>query len=285
MLDNVKNRIEELSTEGYDFPAASYLSQGWDIYKQQPFSFIGFLIIAFLITIVVSLIPLVGTIANSLIFGPVLGVGYYIVANKIRVNRFEDFGDFFKGFNKVGPLALAALTMSVIILIALSPTIYSVYSSGVVEWYMEVLQNPFETPPLEDLEGMFTSTDVWIFALNLIPVIYLAVAYSFAYMFIVFYDLDFWDAVESSRRVITRQWFSVFGMYALIFLMFIGAGLVLALMAVIPVLGFIMIFFGGVAMLLISPFISCSVYAAFAGTMKLEETTAEEDDILDHLVE
>ncbi|RMF67257.1 MAG: hypothetical protein D6742_07940 [Cyanobacteria bacterium J069] len=46
------------------------------------------------------------------------------------------------------------------------------------------------------------------FILLFIPGIYLAVAWAFTTLFIVDRRFDFWDAMEASRKVISKRWFS-----------------------------------------------------------------------------
>jgi len=53
------------------------------------------------------------------------------------------------------------------------------------------------------------------FALLLLPGLYLAVAYAFAKMLVVDHHMPFWTALEVSRRVISSQWFHVFGLMLL----------------------------------------------------------------------
>jgi uncharacterized membrane protein len=48
------------------------------------------------------------------------------------------------------------------------------------------------------------------FLLLIIPGIYLGIAYSWVSIIIVFAGYEFWDAMEASRKVITKQWFSIF---------------------------------------------------------------------------
>ncbi len=49
----------------------------------------------------------------------------------------------------------------------------------------------------------------------LLPGIYLAVGYAFAYMLATDKRLGIWEAMETSRRVITRQWWRVLGLLLL----------------------------------------------------------------------
>ncbi|HNZ09699.1 MAG TPA: hypothetical protein PLI10_01525 [Bacillota bacterium] len=52
-----------------------------------------------------------------------------------------------------------------------------------------------------------------------VPVaIYLAVAYSFAPYLAVDGRMDFWTALETSRRAVSRNWFGIAGMYAIYYL-------------------------------------------------------------------
>ncbi|MFT7003147.1 MAG: hypothetical protein ACJAWW_000482 [Sulfurimonas sp.] len=50
------------------------------------------------------------------------------------------------------------------------------------------------------------------FVLLVIPGIYLAVSYAFTYMLIVDKGLNVWEAMELSRKTVTKQWFKFFGL-------------------------------------------------------------------------
>jgi hypothetical protein len=54
--------------------------------------------------------------------------------------------------------------------------------------------------------------------LLIIPGIFFAVAYMWAFMFIVFAGKEFWPAMEMSRKVIGKNWFSFFGFIIIIVL-------------------------------------------------------------------
>lgn len=75
------------------------------------------------------------------------------------------------------------------------------------------------------------------FVLLIIPGIYLAVSYLFVNLLIVNNRLDFWDAMETSRKVVTNNWFSVFFFGLSLFLiMLLGAlALGVGLLVAIPV--------------------------------------------------
>ncbi len=61
------------------------------------------------------------------------------------------------------------------------------------------------------LAGIVTSLLTALgFVLLVIPGIYLAVGYAFTYMLAIDKKLDFWSAMEVSRRIVTAQWWRVF---------------------------------------------------------------------------
>ena len=70
------------------------------------------------------------------------------------------------------------------------------------------------------------------FVFLILPGIYFAVAYTFARMLVVDHRMPFWTALEVSRRVISSQWFRVFGLVllavlvALLGLIGLGIGIV-----------------------------------------------------------
>ncbi len=55
-------------------------------------------------------------------------------------------------------------------------------------------------------------------ALLVIPGIYLAVCYMFTTFLIIDYRMEFWQAMETSRKIITKHWFAFFGFTFVLFL-------------------------------------------------------------------
>ncbi|MFO7878407.1 MAG: hypothetical protein ACQES0_03845 [Bacteroidota bacterium] len=93
------------------------------------------------------------------------------------------------------------------------------------------------------LVGIFTAVGTFLL---IIPGIYLAVAYTFTVPFIVFLKYDFWDAMEASRKLITKNFWPFLGFLVIILLInFVGA-LIL-----------------GIGLLFTLPATYCMIYAAF----------------------
>jgi len=73
------------------------------------------------------------------------------------------------------------------------------------------------------------------FLLLVLPGIYLSIAYVFALPLIADKGLDVWEAMELSRKAVTKNWFKVFGLMLLLGLIFglgaltLGIGLIWAI--------------------------------------------------------
>ena len=63
------------------------------------------------------------------------------------------------------------------------------------------------------------------FFLLIIPGIYLAIAYSQAIPLVINRGLSPWEALETSRKAVTHQWFNLFGLY-FVFLLIVVASLI-----------------------------------------------------------
>lgn len=260
MNGDPKARIDEIILNGYNFNFGDYISRGFALLQKNLGGFILFSLVFIVLSSVISFIPYLGTVANSLFISPALTVGFYIVAHKLDKVEQTEFGDFFKGFDFIGQLALTALVMGLIVLATLIPFGLSVANTGIFEWFMDAQQNPVNIgdPP---------SLPAWSYLL-LIPAIYLSLAYSWSYMFVVFHNMSFWDAMESSRKLITQKW-----------LMYFAFSIVLGLIAAA---GLIIVCVGLLASV---PAIYCMQYAAFADVTYLNRESSGNDNIERHLVD
>lgn len=262
-MEDEKAKIDRIINEGSDFKFGDYISRGFEIFQKDMGSFIGFAAIMIVLTMVIGMIPFIGPIANQLVVSPALTVGAYLVARKLDCGEANEFGNFFKGFDYVGQLALATVVMGIIISVTLIPFIIVCWQSGLVEWYMELASNPLQDPMALGAPEM---PPFWSILL-LLPAIYLGVAYNWTYLFIVFYKMDFWPAMEASRKLLTKHW-------PIYFAFMIVLGIIMAG-------GFILLCIGILASL---PAVMCMTYAAFADVTRLNAEPDAGDEIEQHLI-
>ncbi len=67
------------------------------------------------------------------------------------------------------------------------------------------------------------------FLLLIIPGVYLSISYTFAIQFAIDWDLGFFEALETSRKLISKKWIEIFVLLLVIGLMNIGGALLLGL--------------------------------------------------------
>jgi hypothetical protein len=80
----------------------------------------------------------------------------------------------------------------------------------------------------------------------IVPGIYLAVAYTFVPLFIVFGKIEFWDGMEFSRKLVIKKWWNIFGFVLLLMLINMAGALAFL-----------------VGLLFTIPLTYCAIYVAF----------------------
>ncbi|NTV02806.1 MAG: hypothetical protein HGB04_08510 [Chlorobiaceae bacterium] len=88
------------------------------------------------------------------------------------------------------------------------------------------------------------------FLLLIVPGIYFMVSYLFASAIVVDYGVEFWQAMEISRRLIGKHWFGLFGF--------------MLVLIVINLLGLLAL---GIGMLVSIPVTSCAMAVAYRGVV------------------
>ncbi|MGK7905462.1 MAG: hypothetical protein AB4352_29470 [Hormoscilla sp.] len=211
MSQNIPKNLETVISEGYTVKNGEYLDEGWKICQQKLGLFVGFYVIWIIIWIALGQVDeRIGAPVNFLISAP-LSAGFTIAALQIVKRQKTVIGDFFKGFQYLGPLVLANVAMSIISAL-----------------------------------GMI---------LLIIPGIYLAVSYFFTIHLILDRKMDFWPAMETSRKIVTKRWFSIFGFGLVLGLINLGGALLL-----------------GLGLLVTVPLSSCAIVAAYDDIIGVEST-------------
>lgn len=254
-------KLQEISKSDYQFKFGDYISRGFDIFKQNMGSFIGYTVVYLLIISFVSVIPIVNIFAVYALT-PILYVGFFLGAHRIATGQRLEFGEFFKGFDRAGQLILWYLTTIIITVLLMLPMLINVFT-----WYYGVISDPEGYLESPDPFAAFANIPVWSYFL-LLPVIYLSVAWRWAPQFIIFNKMNFWDAMEMSRRMVTKKWLIQW--------------LFLIVFSIIGSLGFVALFIG---ILFTLPAAMCMEYAAFADVTNLNQVETTMDNLEEHLVE
>lgn len=249
--------INTLIREGYPTDISNYLGRGWELLQQHLGGFIGFVVVVFLINVTIggfaeaanmnaegeppSAFSSTLSFINSIISIP-LNAGFYVVALKLRKRRATIFSDFFRGFNYFLPLFLASLVIGIFtvagIFLCIAPGITYLATTGA------------------------SAIGILILTIGILLAIVFAIALTVTYLFtnllIIERKMAFWDAMETSRKVVGKQWFSFLGLWALLMLInFAGALICL------------------VGLLITVPLWYCSVVAAYEDVFGLSLSSEE----------
>lgn len=255
MNASLHNKINDLTTNGYSFESEKYIRMAWENFKKTPLMYIGYLVIFIAAIWVLDGLPSI----ISTILTPLLAVGFVLFAADIQQNKEAKFERFFGGFKPWAlQLILVSIISSLIMGLCFLPLLMHVGLSDVFDFFMsDVSWSAFY--------AFSDGTATVLGILCAIPAIYLGVSWSWASCFVVFKDLDFWSAMEASRKVISKQWGAYFGF-----------GILLALVVLLGLLCF------GVGLFVAIPVVCIAPFIAFEQIIGLDE---HEIDIIDHLID
>jgi uncharacterized membrane protein len=235
-----QQKINSLIQQGYDLNVTECISQGWKILNQNLGSFIGFVFLSVLLY--VASICLCGI---PLLFYGNLFAGFYIVALRIQKRQSVTFENFFDGFRNSN---FPQILLATLVIIAITIVLYIPYYA--VQLPLS-LSNMATTDPVKYWSIYCVSVLVLWAALACISIIY-----AFAIPFIVDQRIEFWPAMELSRKIVSRQWVSFLLLFFLLGLLnFVGALLCL------------------VGLLLTTPLWFCSIMAAYDQVIGVDDST------------
>ena len=249
---------DDLLTNGYDFTMGKYMSDGWALFKKGAGNYIGFTIVFFVLVIVMSLIPFVNLLVS--VFEYILMAGIFIYSRNL-LNDKGEFSNFFEGFNSFGQIFLFMLVLLVFMIPAIAIFLIYIIPTG----FIDSALNGFENAEYmaEELIATFqnrTGSIVFLYAALILYTLYIYVSYSFTLVLIVDRNMQFWNAMELSRKIVAKNFFSFFGMYILLGLMvFFGV-----------------LFTCGLGALVAIPYMNIVVFSAYDNIMGSENDTMEQ---------
>jgi hypothetical protein len=233
-----KEKIDNLISYGYDLNVGSYIKQAFRMYLKYFWGFIG-------ITAIVTAIGFLDYFPHNSIWGnseifkhlelfvlaPIIGAltsifyaGYNFGGQKIYFNQKHSFEDFFRGTNYWKDLALAYVIYYALYLIF-------IYIPGHDSIYIILLKITGKNLTPENSYLPFLSKNLWLGIIFIIVGIYFSVSFKWVQQLIIFYNMNFYEAMLYSLRLITKRWFAF-----LFFLIEVGAILFVPLIIVTLIL-------------------------------------------------
>lgn len=231
-----------------------WIQQGYTIFRQNPVIWLALSLANFVFFALLEQLDGAGALL-SLLLSPVLVAGWLIGSHALAHDQPLKFEHLWSGFQHQRLFALGGVVLLTLVLI-----------SGIVvllggDTLANIIQNWQPTDDPEKLVQLLGSDGVSlmleIFLLISIPMILLGLSMQFAPMLIVFNDLPVWLALKISTRAFLANIPSL-TLYSLVWL-----------------LGYFMLLplpqpFHTVAMIVLSPIIAASAYAAYYNIFPIE---------------
>ncbi len=214
----------DLLSRDYEVKIGDYFSRGWEIFKSYAWGFILYTLVLGLIAVLLSQLPA-----------------------PLGTRSEEEFAGGNLIFNILSPVLSAGFYFVSFQVARNRPKNFSDFFNGFKKFLPLFLTSL--------VSGIFIF--LGMIAL-IIPGIYLAVSYMFAQLFVIDKNMSFWSAMETSRKLITKRWWS-----------FLGLSIVLSL---IMILGFLLL---GVGALVAIPLATCIVTAAYEDIVGLNSVVEE----------
>ena len=235
----------EEATYDYDFQMGRYMKEGWNIFKTAAGSFIGFTVVYFIIYFIVAVIPVLNLL--SMFISTALLAGIFIFCRNLTRKK-EDFSNFFEGFNYFGKIALFQLVLFLFFIPFLILIFTAIFPVSLIP---DIISGDYNPEWLaEEIEASFENNYVLVSLIYLVflaGTAYLYTSYSLTLPLIVDAKMDFWEAMETSRKVVGQNFFSFFGLYlVLVIILIVGT-----------------IFTCGLALLAMLPYINTVIFAAY----------------------
>ena len=172
--------------------------------------------LASLINFLISLIPVAGNLISGFWVAPSLSAGFLVVAHQISNGKIPQFAQFFDGFKKMRSFALVNLTMLIYAFFFIGTAVYLVTElstkAGIAQELMAIYQKltTVDEKPIKIIL-------ILSFFVILLPIAMLAL-FTLTSPFIIFENMDFWEAMQNSRKLVARKLIY----YTLIFFLIIG---------------------------------------------------------------
>ena len=257
----VRTKFELLLNRKSRLDIKGYFGKSFRLFSDDIGNFIPYTFVVFFTLLLTRLVGSVGIIANMLLANQLIA-GYFVAGASLERGQKKGIGTYFAAFEFVQTIGLFSLIQFLVNFILFLPFLFTVG------------RNLFRF----DLIG-HEAYPYWSFLL-LLPLIYLSMAWRWAPALMIFYHMKLWEAMETSRKLITRNIFGQLIHVLLITLPFF----------IPPIVNFLTVnlelrLFSFLSLLLIGYSFGAD-YFAFADEVDLfEETDSEKLDLLDHFIE
>jgi uncharacterized membrane protein len=268
-MQAVLEKIAQLTRSGYNYRAFDYLNRGIEYFRNH-FGPIAILVGgSLLIPMVLDMVGLGGLsgLLSLLLITPFVQGAMALFLRKARAGAMPNVEDFGGAKEHLPNLILFNVIYALLIMALFIPVIIFLSSSGFFSVLMSSIDNPAGVVAF--LSQMATGGALIVLLLVLIPIIYISIGYWWAPYLIVYLKLPAWQAMETSRKIITRQWFNHFGLAVIL----IGVAILLGFVtSIITRGGNLYLILQLIVSFLINSVMYCAIFAAYDDVVGTDES-------------
>ena len=192
--------IAALRARDYRLDIGSCLSRGWETAKERFFLSLGVIVVVYICLFGLSWIPFAGALIQLATQGPLTGGVFWFFIKRARKEEAA-FADAFAGFSsdKYLPMFLLTLVSGLLASLCMLPAIIAL---------IVAVFSGFKAASIAALVGASL--------LGIIPAIYLNVGWFFATPLVMDKAVNFWPAMEVSRKAVTMHFWTILLLFIMV---------------------------------------------------------------------
>jgi hypothetical protein len=194
----------ELLAQDYDVNIGSCFQRAWEAFKADPGTYIGVSLLVYLAIFAVNVIPYLSLLLALFFMGPLTAGLWIFNIKKIR-GQPADIGDGFSGFSSkfwqyfLVQLIRTLVTSAIVIFIVIGVVIALAATGGLKQ---DLRNGNF--PPAMIAVFVIAGLAAWA------AVVYFQVCWLFALPLAADKGMEFWPALQLSRRIVMKHWWMTF---------------------------------------------------------------------------
>lgn len=267
MTEEQRQFLEQRLQTGYDLTTTDCLRDGFRLYRLYPWGFFSLALLLPLAANFLAIIPGLGLWVIPLsawLFGPIFNMGFYIGGQRILEDGKVTFNELFQFQGRLPHLLLSQAMYMAILTAVILPTYFVLQRVGYIDWYADLIAHPPADPSDAPHPPEMNGLDSGLILSNLLPFIYLSVSFLLIYPVLYFFNTNSWEALEYSRRLVGKRWFTFFSLVLFFLSLAMLGSLVLGFLIA---MGGIIAFIANLGLFTLVPWFHLSLYAAFTRAM------------------
>jgi hypothetical protein len=191
--------LARVTSREYSVDIGSCLGRAWELTKANFWLLVGATLVVHFCQGAAGAIPFLGYCAGPVLQGPLMG-GLYLLYLKLARKEDGQFGDAFSGFSNFVQLMLVSVVTTILI----------------YAWFVPAFACFFFSAQSRNESLMIVAA---ILALVALPgAAYFGIAWILAFLLVVDKKYEFWTALNVSRKIVNKCWWSMLGLMIVVFL-------------------------------------------------------------------